>query len=279
MGVESGGDQDQIRPEIPQPRQYPVGERLLECVSGRAGEQRRVDDRVMFASLAASARARIERRLMGRAEQHRLVRPENLLRAIAVMHVEIDDGDSLDAVGRLGVTGGDGDIIDEAEAHGIARAGVMARRARGHESVVGPPRHHLVDGGDAAAGRAPDGLDRLGTHERVAVERGVAFARRRLFERREIGLRMNALQRLWVGPGRAQTRQRGETLVFQPALDRPQAFGPLGVAGAHLMLQSARMCDEKGSQRYAAIRAGGAAPADSVDIPPLFRTCPRKTGE
>ena len=53
--------------------------------------------------------------------------PENVLRAVAVMNVEIDDRDALGAVDRLGMACGDGGVVEEAEAHRRRDFGMMAR--------------------------------------------------------------------------------------------------------------------------------------------------------
>ena len=63
-----------------------------------ARPQRRVDHGVVLAGFDDGAGAGKQRHLMGRAIHHRLVGPEDLLRAVAVMHVEIDDGGASDAV-------------------------------------------------------------------------------------------------------------------------------------------------------------------------------------
>ena len=89
---------------------------------------------------------------------HARVAPEDVLRAVAVVDVEIDDRDALDAVGRLGVARGDRGVVEEAEAHRRRRLGVMAGRPRGDEGVVDAPAHHFVDREGRAARRAQRGL-------------------------------------------------------------------------------------------------------------------------
>ena len=62
---------------------------------------------------------------------------KNILGAVAVMHVEIDDRGALETVHRERVRDADGDVVEQAEAHGpIAhrrdvRAGAR-RRTRSH---------------------------------------------------------------------------------------------------------------------------------------------------
>lgn len=59
---------------------------------------------------AAGDRAASELR---RAEQHRRIVPEDVLRAVAVVHVPIDDRHALGPMPALGVAGGDGGVVEE----------------------------------------------------------------------------------------------------------------------------------------------------------------------
>jgi len=118
-----------------------------------AGAQRRVDDGIVLAALDHRASAGEQRHLVRRAIHHRLVRPENLLRAVAVMHVEIDDGGARNAVMILRVARGDRGIVEKAKAHRPRGLGVMAGRTRRDKGVGGFFPHHFVDGADG--GRRP----------------------------------------------------------------------------------------------------------------------------
>jgi hypothetical protein len=112
----------------------------------------------MFAALVARTGAGIERHLMRRAIHDARIGPENLLRAVAVVHVEIDDRDTLGAVLRLRVARGDGGVVDEAEAHRRRGLGVMAGRAHGDEGVRRAAVHHAIDRAHGAARGAQDRL-------------------------------------------------------------------------------------------------------------------------
>ena len=52
------------------------------------------------------------------------------------MDVEIDDRRTLDAVFALGMTRGNGGVIEKAKPHRSADFGVMARRADGDEGII-----------------------------------------------------------------------------------------------------------------------------------------------
>ena len=140
MRVESRRYDQQVGREVVEPRQDRRFERLAEHVAAVAGAQRRVDDLVVLAGLAERAGAGIERHLVGRRVHDGSVVPEDVLGAVAVVDVEIDDGDALDAMGRLGVAGGDRRVVEEAEAHRRRRLGVVAGRPGGDEGVVDAAR-------------------------------------------------------------------------------------------------------------------------------------------
>src|SRR4029079_486436 len=90
------------------------------------------------ALLPRMAAAGVERaRVLVQAdEQDRRVVLERRLRAVAVVHVEVHDGDFSNAVNALQVAGGDGDAGEEAEAHRPVGLGVVAGRADGGERAA-----------------------------------------------------------------------------------------------------------------------------------------------
>jgi hypothetical protein len=53
---------------------------------------------------------------------------EDILRAVAVMHVPIDDQDARQAECRLRVFGRQGDVVEQAKTHAPLGRGVMPRR-------------------------------------------------------------------------------------------------------------------------------------------------------
>src|SRR5450631_28493 len=134
--VEAGGDDDQLRRKFLQLRQDYVFEGGAEFGAAVFGGQRRVDDIVVFAALAAGAGAGKQRHLVRRAIHHRRIGPENILGAVAVMHVEIDHGGPGYAVFSLGVARGDGGVVEETKAHRLVDLGVMARRADRDERIL-----------------------------------------------------------------------------------------------------------------------------------------------
>ncbi len=108
---------------------------------------------------------------MERDEEDAVVVPEDRLRAVAVMHVPVDDRDALEPELALGDARRDGDVVEDAEAHRAAGERVMAGRPHERE----PSAQRRLDRGARRERRRL--VRRLGA-ERVAVEpdRRVAIA-------------------------------------------------------------------------------------------------------
>lgn len=80
---------------------------------------------------------------MNAAKEDRRAFVKDVLGSIAVVDIPIEDADSFDGVGLLGVVGSNSDIIEEAKAHGFFSTGVVTGRA--HE-VEGTLESRLKDG-------------------------------------------------------------------------------------------------------------------------------------
>src|ERR1700692_2499625 len=127
-----------------------------------SGRNSRSSGRILSSKAARDASAASTGRRGGRPIHHRFVAPENLLRAVAVMHVEIDDRGTRDAVLLLRIARRDGDVVEQAKAHRPRSLGVMAGRARGDEGVGRLLGQYLVNGEDGAADRAQRRFERAG---------------------------------------------------------------------------------------------------------------------
>jgi hypothetical protein len=97
---------------------------------------------------------------MERHVRHTWVGVEDLLRAIAVVRVVVDDQDALAAVGERG--GGDGHVVEQAETHRTLGAGVVARRSQRQERGVVPLGRERVGGGEPGARRPHRRVPRAG---------------------------------------------------------------------------------------------------------------------
>ena len=96
--------------------------------AGVHGDVHREAPALARADLVGGARAWIKRKLVRRDVEHSRILVEDRLRPVAVVHVDIDNGDALEASGEHRGRG-DGNIVEKAEAHRAIRFGVVTRRA------------------------------------------------------------------------------------------------------------------------------------------------------
>jgi hypothetical protein len=71
-----------------------------------------------------------------RDEEHAVVVPEDVLRPVAVVNVPVEDGNALEAELGLCEADGDRDVVEEAEAHRLARERVMTGRPHEREAAA-----------------------------------------------------------------------------------------------------------------------------------------------
>src|SRR5262245_34474443 len=106
MRIEPGRNEDQVRMEAHQIGEYARFKRRTERVAAVARPERRIED-ITDARLGQRASARIKRHLVRGGEEQILVLPENVLRAVAVVHVEVDNGDALGVMLLARIEAGD----------------------------------------------------------------------------------------------------------------------------------------------------------------------------
>jgi hypothetical protein len=107
---------------------------------------------------------------MGAEEEDAGILVEDVLGAVAVVHVPIGDEHAFDAVDFAGVARGDGCVVEDAEAHAAGGGGVMAGGTDGGEGVADAAAHDGVNTGEGSAGCQ-------GRHfQRVLAEGGIAGA-------------------------------------------------------------------------------------------------------
>ena len=247
MRIEARRYHDQVGPEIPQPRQDDLLERGAELPAVVAGAQRRVDDRVVLAALGDGAGTGIKRHLVGRAIHHARVRPEDLLRAVAVVHVEIHDRDPLQAVPLLRMARRDRRIVEQAETHRPRGLGMVAGRAH---------RHERIGGALCRSPRRPPAWRRRPRAAPPRSCRATWWCRRRAAPapasasppRSRSRNRADGRAR-WSRSWRAGASIAGEVLellLLERLLDRAQAIGPLRMAGRRQVVETGRVGDEQG---------------------------------
>ena len=168
MRVEAGGDDQKLWLEAAQCRQHDLRERGAKFGRSRPRWQRRVDD-IAGTSFRTRAGAGIERRLMRRGIQHARFAPENILGAVAVVHVEIHNRNALDPACQR-VRRADGDMVEQAETHRRVARRVMAGRAHRAERARGSAVDCCIDCRAHRAGGAQCRLKRIRRHHRVRIK-------------------------------------------------------------------------------------------------------------
>ena len=107
------------------------------------------------------------------------------------MDVEINDGDTLQAVFGNGVHGADCDVVEQAEAARLGTLGVVAGWADGAESVAGFFVHHHIDRLDNRTGSETGGLKRAVADYGIVVEAvDFTFLRLHRFKETQVSARM-----------------------------------------------------------------------------------------
>ncbi len=225
VAVEAGGDHHQLRAEPFQRRQPVLGDGCPEFGALGAGRQRGVDQVFGFGLVAGE---RVERMLERRAEQDARVVSEDLLGAVAVVDVEIDDRHALQAMLVQRVGRAYRNVVEDAKAHGARAFGVMARRAHAAERGVGAVVQHQVHAAHGCAGRAPGGDQRVPGHHRVAIVQAdhCIVGRDAGDDPVDIAFGVHARQVFARGQRRLEMLDHGiQARGDQPILDRRQALG------------------------------------------------------
>ena len=146
------------------------------------------------------------------------------------MDVDVHDGDPLPA-SPLGVAGGDGHVVEDAEAHRPRRGGVVPRGPADREGVVGAPFADGVDRRQRRTHRAERRLAGAGRAVGVAVEPPPSPRRHRP-HRGHVGRGVDQLDgRLLGGAGIDPGDGREVGLGADALEDRRHPVGPLRVPG------------------------------------------------
>ena len=203
MGVEARRHEHQIGREAFDGRRDDLGERAQVLRIARACVERNVHGRL--ALLVGTTTARVERPLVKRHEQDRVVFPEDLLRSVAVMHVVVDDRDAV-TVG-LRRPRRDRDVVEDTEAHRPSAERVMSGRADEREAACAR-RLDRSSGREQSGGRCRLADDRVGIEPTHGVDREHAFYMfTRVTPKHFVHRRGSSL-----GPGRKRVEQRRQPL-------------------------------------------------------------------
>lgn len=248
VGIEAGADENHLRPEAVQCRQEFFRHRRPEAGAVGIGRQRRGDD---VPAHRVGAAVRIEGVLEARTEQHARVVLEDFLGAVAVVHVEVDDGHALEAVVFQGMRHADGDIVENAKAHRAVAAGVVAGRPHIAEGVLRHALHDELGGEHHGAGRAQRRLQAVRVHRGVGVEHDQSFGGRRCRDGVEIGFAVHAQELLAAGTRRIVVlKERKDAGGDEPILDGLDARRAFGMSAPHVVPEAGGMADVGGLHAY-----------------------------
>lgn len=168
VGIESGGDGDE------------AGVKFLEVAEGFEGDIAVVmggeawGDGVIEAIIAAvaAAGAGVAGELVDGEEGDTWASDEDGFGSVAVMDIEVEDGDAFDSCGAGG-EGGDGDGAEVAEAHGVFAYGVVAWGAEEGEALF--VTEGAAEGAEGAADATAGVLGDLGVGGGIEVEVDLFF--------------------------------------------------------------------------------------------------------
>jgi L-threonylcarbamoyladenylate synthase len=175
---------------------------------------------------------------MGGAVEHVRVSPENILCAVAVVNVEINDRHPLGTMALPGVEGGNRRLIEKAEAHGAVLLGMMAGWAHGAKGIAGLAPEHRINGRRRRSHRPHGGFQRMRRHYGIRVDVFEAAFRCHTQDLPHMLGRMGQQQLLLDGPGGLAANGGGKVGRLQHRIDRLDAVDPLGVAGRRFMAQA-----------------------------------------
>ncbi len=172
MGVETRRDEDPRRAEIGHYRRDDLVQRIKHDVARGAGGKRDIQGqprRVGPSSGRCVTGARVKGRLVGRDIKDPGLVPKDVLRAVAVVHVPVQDEYAL----ALGQQGGcrHRHIVENAKTHRPVGRGVMAGRPVSHEGVAATGGRQRLHRRQGTASRQQRRIPRSRADHRVLVER------------------------------------------------------------------------------------------------------------
>ena len=148
-----------------------------------------------------------QRHLMAGNEQDARVVFDQGLRAVAVMHIEIDDGDAGQPVVIQRMFRPDGDVAEQAKAHCSVCFGMMTGRADGSKGILHLARQNHIDSPDHGPGGTVGSGKAARRHMRIGIKCDPASRGGGLADRLHIAARMDAQQVTLGGQWRIHPQQ------------------------------------------------------------------------
>ncbi len=187
-----------------------------------------------------------QRHLVGGAIEQVLVGPENILRAIAVMDVEIHDGDAFGVIFVAGIECGDGGLIEKAESHGAVALGMMTGWSHGAKGVGRITLEDSIDGRCGGPHGTQDCFKCTGRHHRIAVEVFKIIVHRQRQDALHVIFGMGQKNILLAALRCFEDGQTLEVGRLQDLHDRLHAVDPLGMTLRCHVLQGRCMGVDQG---------------------------------
>ena len=125
---------------------------------------------VAGARFVGRAGARIKRPAVDRKKSHAAVGVKHVLRAVAVVHVPIDDQHAVELMLVAGHAGRDRDVVEQAKAHRPFGERMMAGRPHEAQRGFRFAREHAIDRVARRAGRQLGHVERSGANDRIRIE-------------------------------------------------------------------------------------------------------------
>jgi hypothetical protein len=251
VAVEAGGDEDEVRRELARDREDDLVERACELGIAEAGGERQVERPAgagAGADLGDRAGPGIDAVLVRRHVEDARVVLEEMLRAVAVMQVPVDDADAADTR-RAQRRRGDGNVVEEAETHRARVLGVMARRTHERKAIRDLAGTDGLAEVDEPAGGEARGVVRVRRRRRVGVEHDVRVPRARRHAR-DVARVVDARE---LGVGRRPRADAREPRGVPPPIEQDaQAIRPLGMSAARIVREHAIVEHDSGAAGHAA---------------------------
>ncbi len=246
VGVEAGADEQHLRRESPQSGEPLLGDNVAYPVALGVGRDGDVDHIRLLAFRTAVG---VEGVLEEAHHQHPFIAAENVFGAVAVVHIEIDDGHAIQPAHIERMACGNGDIAEKTESHGLIASGMMAGRADGAKGVVQMTVDDGIGRADGRTGGPQRGLPGMRIHHRVRVDPLMSLLEiTALFEIGDIQRRVRALNVLQAGGRRVVValepgcNLRGD----QPVFNGGEALRAFGMVCPHFVQSAVGMGVEAG---------------------------------
>lgn len=201
------------------------------------------------AYLGCGACARVEGEFVGAKEEDRGVCVEGVLGAVAVVDIPVYNENVFEIVFLLSVAGSDGNVVEEAEAHGGGWGGVVAWWAHADEGVVPIAAHNAVEGLRACACGEQSGEVGLGAHAGVAAVQSDEVAEAGFFDVAAVCGGVDGVYPLhfgWLGQYPIELVTEGR--AFDGLYDCGETLRAFRVVGASVVQLAIGVMEEGGGQ-------------------------------